>query len=306
MATACGRIGFDALVPGGGGGGDAPTPGGDGTFPAECSAFSTPAPLGGINSTVDDSYPWLSADGLALYFASYRPGGLGGSDLWLATRATTADPFGAPVNLTEINSAANERAPSLSPDGLRLYFSAENRPGGAGSVDIWEASRAATTSPFGTPAPLAAVNTTAADRTPAISGSGLLLCLGSDRPGGSGGYDLWCASRASTTAAFGTPTRLDELASDSTEWAPWLSADERAIVFTSNRPGGAGMGDLWIATRASPADPFDSPQPLSDVNSVDDELAGALSADGQTIVFRSARAGGAGGDDLWTASRTCP
>ena len=53
----------------------------------------------GINSAAIDAVPSVSADGLSLFLASMRPGGLGGFDLWVATRATTDDDWGVPVNL---------------------------------------------------------------------------------------------------------------------------------------------------------------------------------------------------------------
>jgi Tol biopolymer transport system component len=302
----CGRIAFDSL----GDRGDALAGdglAGDGTMfvdAATCSPFGVPQPMG-INAVENDGYPWPSSNGLELYFASYRPGGVGGSDLWVATRPALTSPFGVPVDLATVSSTTNDREPSLSADGLTLYFTSENRAGGPGSVDIWRATRAGLGSAFGSPVPVLELDTTSADRTPAISTSGLTICFGSDRPGGAGGYDLWCATRSPTGAAFGTPVRIDELASPANDWSPWLSADERTILFASSRPGGAGLSDLWIASRADPGAAFGVPQPITELNSPLDELSPALAADGLTIYFRSTRAGGAGGEDLWVATRTC-
>ncbi len=52
-----------------------------------------------VNSLLNDSGSDISADGLSLYFASFRSGTLGSSDLWVTTRASVVDPWGAPVNL---------------------------------------------------------------------------------------------------------------------------------------------------------------------------------------------------------------
>ena len=57
-----------------------------------------------VNSSAYDHGPWLSADGLELYFDSGRPAGEIG-DIWVARRATRDDPWGTPVKLgPEINS----------------------------------------------------------------------------------------------------------------------------------------------------------------------------------------------------------
>jgi Tol biopolymer transport system component len=71
----------------------------------------------------------------------------------------------------------------------------------------------------------------------------------------------------------------------------------------SNRPGGAGGRDIWLAGRRRTVDGFDPPQPLTELDSAADESSTSLSADGLEIIFSSNRAGGAGGLDLWHARR---
>ncbi len=81
-------------------------------------------------------YPAISSDGLVLYFASDRPGGFGGYDLWKATRKSTADDFGRPINMTSIiNTAGRELFPMLRDDST-LYFSSDGHPG-VGGLDLF-------------------------------------------------------------------------------------------------------------------------------------------------------------------------
>ena len=64
------------------------------------SDWSLPINLGPVvNSAAEDFAPHISKNGLSLYFASTRPGGLGGEDLWVSKRARSDDPWGEPVNL---------------------------------------------------------------------------------------------------------------------------------------------------------------------------------------------------------------
>lgn len=88
-----------------------------------------------INSSAWDSQPALSSDGRTLYFASDRPGGVGGSDIYVAIR--TASGWSAPRSLgLPINSANNDMAPTIAPDGKRLFFSSQGH-GGAGGFDLF-------------------------------------------------------------------------------------------------------------------------------------------------------------------------
>ena len=52
-----------------------------------------------INTSSTDQSPALSPDGLSLYFASDRPGSLGGVDLWVSRRASHHSAWETPVNL---------------------------------------------------------------------------------------------------------------------------------------------------------------------------------------------------------------
>lgn len=63
----------------------------------------------------------LTADGAALYFASERPGGRGGLDIWRSRRVDGA--WGEPVNLAAVNTAEDEGWPALNPAGDELWFS---------------------------------------------------------------------------------------------------------------------------------------------------------------------------------------
>ncbi|UCD00232.1 MAG: hypothetical protein JSW66_10185, partial [Phycisphaerales bacterium] len=68
--------------------------------------------------------------------------GLGVRDLWVTTRPTVGEPWGPPLNPgAPLNTAYGEWCPSISPDGLSLYFSdwQAPRPGGVGGEDMWQA-----------------------------------------------------------------------------------------------------------------------------------------------------------------------
>jgi hypothetical protein len=62
----------------------------------------------------------FSADGSQFYFASDRPGGKGGLDIWVSTRVEGA--WQEPVNVAAVNTPAAEGWPALSPVETQLWL----------------------------------------------------------------------------------------------------------------------------------------------------------------------------------------
>ena len=84
-----------------------------------------------------DSQPTLSADGNALYFASDRPGGYGGIDLYVTYKDPKTGVWGVPKNLgPKINTPGHEKTPFIHSDSETLYFSSDGLFG-FGGMDIF-------------------------------------------------------------------------------------------------------------------------------------------------------------------------
>lgn len=110
------------------------------------------------------------------------------------------------------------------------------------------------------------------------------------------------AQRASTSDPWGTPAAVAELSSADNETTPEVSYDGLAIYFASNRAGGAGSNDIWMATRASRADAWDTPVRVGELSTGSAEGA-AASTDPLVIVIDSDRAGTL---DVFVAQRSSP
>jgi Tol biopolymer transport system component len=264
-----------------------------------------------VNSPANDFAPHISRNGLSLYFASTRDGGFGGEDLWVSQRASRDDPWGPPVNLGPvINTGALERSPALSRDGHFLFF-ATSRPGGFGGLDIWVSWRAHTHNDFAWQPPMnlgAAVNSGFTDAGPSYFENddvGIpLLYLASNRPGGPGGLDLY-VSKMTLNGSFGPPLLIGELSGPANDGTPSLRFDGLEVFFFSNRPGGQGNADVWVASRETAQNSWSEPiNPGPAINSASNESFPMLSSGRETLYFNSNRPGGFGGDDLYVSTRS--
>lgn len=93
--------------------------------------------LGGpVNTAYWESQAAISCDGQRLYFASNRPGGVGGTDIWMSEKLPNGL-WSFPQNLgVPINTPGDEEAPFISNDGQTLYFSSTGHLG-LGEQDIF-------------------------------------------------------------------------------------------------------------------------------------------------------------------------
>jgi hypothetical protein len=276
------------------------------------SDWSLPTNLGSVvNSEAEDFAPHISKTGLSLYFASTRPGGLGGEDLWVSKRATTDESWCTPVNLgPTINTAANERSPGLSRDGHYLYF-ATTRSGGSGGFDIWVSWRHDKSDDFGWQPPVnlgSQFNSALTDAGPAYfendDGGVPILFLASNRAGGAGGLDIY-VSRLTAGGSFGPPVLVNELSGAVNDLTPGVRHDGLEVIIASNRAGSIGAQDLWVSTRNTVGDVWSAPVNLgSALNSGFNENFPSLSSDRETLFFSSDRTGGSGGSDIYMSLRS--
>jgi Tol biopolymer transport system component len=259
--------------------------------------FGTPAVLGPpVNSAADDASQVMSPDGLELYFDSGRAG----YNVWVAKRATASDPWGEPERLWfTVDTPAIDFGPSLSADGLTLYYSS-NR---GGPFNTWIATRETISDPWGAPVNIGPpVSSSAGDFGPCISADGLELFFGSPRPGGSGDTDLWVTKRETIHDPWREPVNLGvAVNSPAGDNSPIISADGLLLFFESNRAGGHGDFDIWFTRRTTPDDDWGPAVNLGPpVNSARTEFLPGISPDGSRFDFVIANhPDGYGGYDIW-------
>jgi WD40-like Beta Propeller Repeat len=280
-AAACGRVHFDRS--------DDPDAALDGPTGATCDRarpFSAPVPIRGINSAANETALRLAGDGTGYLGREVPLDGVLVPKIFVAP--ADAGGFGIGVELGGDVNADSAEDPTLSLDQTTLVFASPR----VANYQLWSAHRASATGSFGAATVVAATASPAAELSPYLLRSGKALYF--SRVGGGAGTGVAVLrSELSPTGEFGPPTPVSNIAVVS---SPVVSEDELELFFTSNN-------DIYRATRASAGALFANPQKVPELSSVDSDSVTWLSPDGCTAVVVSNRAGGAGGLDLWTASR---
>lgn len=131
-----------------------------------------------------DSQPCISANGDKIIFASNRPGGMGGLDLWMVQRLATGG-WSDPINLgPEVNTPNHEKSPFLHADGRTLYFSSKGHMG-MGNYDVFRTDLMTKGAPINLGYP---INTSAAEVGFAVTASGARGYFSSET---SGNFDFY-------------------------------------------------------------------------------------------------------------------
>jgi Tol biopolymer transport system component len=144
-----------------------------------------------LETAKNEFNPWLADDGRVIYFTSDRDGF---NDIFIATRAGIAGPFGTPVAVAELNSGYGDYMGALRGDGLEIFMGT-SRDTNFANDDIFNATRASTSDPFGAPTKIGELSSASTDEFPTwVSSDGCQLLFSSNRPG-SGSYDVWLARR---------------------------------------------------------------------------------------------------------------
>lgn len=91
------------------------------------------------------------------------------------------------------------------------------------------------------------------------------------------------------------------------DFGPGLTPDGKSLYFSSNRPGGVGLADLWVSQRANKNAAWTAPVNLGPtVNSTGVDSVPSFSRDGRWMFFSSDRLGGLGSNDIWVSFRANP
>jgi hypothetical protein len=204
------------------------------------AAFANVSVLANINAS-DQGDPAISADGLTLFFASLRTGGVGDNDIYQATRNTLTADFKNTRLAANVNTPASEVQPYITQDGTTLYFVRALASGEA----VFRATGSVTRG-FTNASAISEIDGPTNDDAPVLSADGLTLYWASDRPGGMGDLDIWQAHRPSTSAAFDELAQVSSVNTAGLDAPSDVSEDSCRLYLTSTRAGRTG---IYVVTR---------------------------------------------------------
>ncbi|OGR09886.1 MAG: hypothetical protein A2341_27215 [Deltaproteobacteria bacterium RIFOXYB12_FULL_58_9] len=136
------------------------------------------------------------------------------------------------------------------------------------------------------PEPLTAVNTPSREWKTFVLSDGLTLWFASNRAGGPGANDVYVATRSDLNEPFGNVTLAPGINTQYDEWGVVFSSDGMTAYTSSNRPGGPGDADLWVAHLERSYDLESSVfQPVENVNTTEPEYDPFIASDNLTLYF---------------------
>jgi len=255
-----------------------------------------------INTKLRQAEPSFTTDGKTMYFNCQVRPDRAGNDICVSRLIGTLEnskwttPEVVAPGVISLNETFDAE-PLISPDGKKLFFVSNDRPGGYGESDLWYSENVdgVWQSPINLGPPF---NTTFADHCLMFSADGNEAFWTSTRPGGFGGNDIWMSRKVNGVWQPGVNLGAN-VNSAFSDHHSLPSPDGKSLYVTSGRPGGFGGEDIYLTTR----DDTGAWGPLvnlgSLVNSDKDDRCPSLTPDLRIFMFDSERAGGYGGKDLW-------
>jgi hypothetical protein len=220
--------------------------------------FGAVTALASVNTPDIDDNVSTPSDGLTIYFHSSRPDAgsdSGLEDIWRAVRPSL---FTSPLPaepVTSVNSPSNDVDPYITADGNTLYFtsSRDRAPDAGYSFRIFRAEKLG--GGFTTPIPLELEYDAGVSQLsqPVVSAEGKTLFvsyIADASAAAAAAATIWSAHRDNPLGAFKDFGPLPGGAFGAGRNLPtWVSPDGCHLYFRSNRPGGLGDEDIWMASR---------------------------------------------------------
>jgi hypothetical protein len=244
-------------------------------------AWTVPVPVNEVNTNYHDKAPFLSYDGLNLYFSRADGPGWHYARIYQATRESPDGPFGSVQEISTLNDLANHvDYPWVSADNKRMYYYKTI----VGGSELKFTQRDTTDEVWLPGVNISELNALGDVSTPSLTPDELTIVFtGYNFWSGQGGYDVYMATRPNRYSPFGEATNLAGINSAAWDFHPSISPDGLSLVFASMRNG---TSQLFTATRVSTDEPFGNAEHLSFFDSAGSQLQYPfMSSDGMALYF---------------------
>ncbi len=244
--------------------------------------WQEPVPVVEVNTEFHDKSPFLSHDGLTLYFSRQDGPGFHYTRIYQATRPEPFGPFASAEEISALNyNGGHVDYAWVSPDNLRMYYYRTE----SGSIQRLKVTqRKSVDEPWRRGSDINELNAIGNAACPTLTQDELTIVFTvRDHPFGIGGYDIWTATRSNRYLPFGNKTNLTEINSSELDAHPSISPDGLTLYFDSERNGAS---QLFEATRESLDVSFGAPEHLSSFDSPESSLSyPSVSSDGTALYF---------------------
>lgn len=199
--------------------------------------------------------PSISYDGNTLYYFAHFDEGLGAEDIYYSNRI--GNNWSPPINIGEpINSEFHESFPSVSADGMHLYFMRMDTVQNESGSNCFEimTSQKKSDGTWGEPVALPAPINIGCEKAPRILSDGRTLLFSSIRAGGKGDYDLWL-SKLGFNGEWSEPINMHFVNTPTSDLYASISASGEDLYFLNRGkvdpkilkkyPGEKGQEDIF-------------------------------------------------------------
>jgi hypothetical protein len=195
--------------------------------------FGTPTNVAELNTTSVETTPKVTPDGLKIFFASTRGGGL--TDIWVSTRASRSVVWGPPGKIAEISTANPDYGAAATDTLLHLVYCSGAAPA---EEKLFVSNRANTLALWGAPVAIGELDEASVGECDPHEPNAFAIYYVTPYLSAGGTYDIYRAARPTEGDNYGSRTAVSAVNLPGfNDRDPWVSADEQTMVFSSDRGG---------------------------------------------------------------------
>lgn len=238
----------------------------------------------------------LSPDELSMVLTKGDPIGAD-NVISTASRQTTSDPFTLDGPIPKVNAPTSALWPTMTADGLLLFFESDRIPLDAGSygrggIRIWSSKRVNKLDEFSEPnlqklfdVPVSAE---ASETAPYVHPTGNALYFASSARPGHGGLDIYVA-KINGAGAVSEISNIDNVNTSTFENAPVVTLDDKYLYHARYTTEGVTHNHIYMASRATPTDKFGASTLVAALNSDYDDYPSWVAPDHCRMYIASTR-----------------